>query len=223
MAFLGNRLEAALALLTRYSVIPLLADIGSDHSLLAIEAVERGIASEAIAADINPFPLETGRKNALSRGANIRFVISDGFASLEGEPLSACAICGMGGELIASIIAESSAAKKLPLVLQPMTKQDRLRKYLWDGGWTITDESFVSEGTKPYALILASYTGEKTGYSYPDLFLGKLRPKTEDFARYAFKLLSSAEKQLKGELAEGKDTDATRALIAECQMHTTSF
>ena len=223
MKNIGIRLEAALEILKNESPKKLFADIGSDHAFLAIEAKKRGYADKVIASDINPLPLEKGRINASLQNIESDFILSDGFGSIDELGIDAAAVCGMGGELIADIIARSKTAKECLLILQPMSAQEVLRAYLWENGFDITKEVFVCENKKPYTVMSVKYTGVNTEFSYSDTYLGKERPRTEEFSRYAEKVMLRASKRRKGELATGKDTSDTDLLISECQMHLTSF
>ena len=223
MTIIGKRLETAISLLKKCRNNEIFADIGSDHAHFAIEASKRGIARSVIASDINKMPLEKGRENAISQNVDMKFIISDGFDSIENEGITSAAICGMGGELIASIVLRSQTAKKCDLILQPMSAAEELRKALWDNGFEITDEIFVVENKKPYTVMRAVYTGINTEYTYIDLYLGKKREKTEAFVYYCEKVLNSAKKRRLGIIAKSEPTDEIDSLISECQMQTINF
>ena len=223
MGSLGSRLETALGLLKKAEDTSLFADIGSDHAFFAIEAIKRGIAKNAIASDINEMPLEKGRENASSQQVEIDFVLSDGFDSLEEKNITAAAICGMGGELIARMILRSETAHRCTLILQPMSAQEELRKALWENGFEINEECFVIDSGKPYVLILAKFINTNSEYSYTDLYLGKERPKTHEFTEYCKRVLSGAEKRRLGIIARNESTAETDRLIKECQTQITNF
>lgn len=223
MGTIGNRLECALELLNEYGKGTHFADIGSDHAFLAIQAVKRGIAEQATASDINQMPLDKGRENARTQGVSIDFVLSDGFDALEEKGITSAAVCGMGGELISRMILRSDTAKKSVLILQPMSAQEELRKTLWDNGFEIIAERFVIESGKVYVLICTKYSGKNTEYSYTDIFLGKTRPSTYEFAKYCEKVCSGASKRRFGNIARGEDTSDIDELISICQAQTTSL
>ena len=223
MNSIGNRLERAIALLEKCRNNTLFADIGSDHAHFAIEAVRRGIVKSAIAADINEMPLEKGRENSASQGVDIKFVLSDGFENLENEGITSAAICGMGGELIAKIILKSETARHCDLILQPMSQTDELRRALWDNGFKIDEEVFVTENRKVYTVMRTFFSGKTTEYTYTDLFLGKERKTGEEFREYCKKVLLSAEKRRIGIVARNESTEDIDSLIKECQTQITSF
>ena len=222
MSSLGNRLETVISLLEKQGNT-LFADIGSDHAFLAIEAVRRGIAEKAVAADVNYLPLEKGRENAEANSIDVEFVLSDGFDALDGREITSAAVCGMGGELIAKIVLRSRAAHKCLLVLQPMSAQEELRKALWENGFEIHTEKFTVESGKPYAILQASYAGVNTEYCFNDLFLGKTPTKSPEFRQYCEKILNSALKRRAGLAITGKDTKDIDGLIKECQAQITSL
>ena len=71
------------------------------------------------------------------------------------------ALAGMGGELIASILEEAPFVKNpnLRLILQPMTKQAALRRFLSSAGFAVTEERLVQEEERIYQVLCCSYTG----------------------------------------------------------------
>ena len=156
----------------------LLIDVGTDHAYLPIALVADGKYSRAVASDIAEGPLATARENIAAAGLaeKISAVLSDGFCSVELPGGDFCvSVCGMGGEMIASVLGSSeeiSHAARL-LVLQPMTKDWRLRKYLWDHGYAIIRERAVCESGKLYIAFAARYTGTIVNYAEEELHIGK--------------------------------------------------
>ena len=223
MSLIGSRLSAVIELLRDVENNTLFADIGSDHAFLAIEILKNNVAKAAVASDINALPLLKGKENAARSGVAIDFILSDGFDAIDSRPITSAAICGMGGELIARIIDRSEAAHKCVLVLQPMSAQEELRKYLWDNGFDIEREIFVFEAGKSYTVMRVRFSGATTEYTYIDTYLGKEKRGSEEFSLYCEKILKSATKRRLGLIARGEDTAEIDALIDFCQTQTTSF
>lgn len=156
---LDARLQAAADAAGRCA---LFADIGSDHAKLALYLLETGAAARAVCADIHAAPLARGQQAAARGGLAHRaaFVLSDGLDALPERP-DVAAVCGMGGELIADIVAR--ALRRFPggppvrFVLQPMTAVSELRRYLWESGFTIADERYAVAAGKPYVILTAVY------------------------------------------------------------------
>lgn len=142
-----------------------LADIGTDHAYLPIFLLERERISHAYLSDINRGPLASARENAEAHGLidKVTLVLSDGAASLADSGATDYAICGMGGELIASIIdsAPHLCSPDINLILQPMTRQAHLRRYLYSHGFRIIREAYSTEGDKHYAVMQVRYVGER--------------------------------------------------------------
>ncbi len=185
-------------------------DIGTDHGYLPIYLLKTGKIKTACAADIRVGPLDNARENILSYGVECECVLSDGFKNICKKYSLAC-ICGMGGETIANIITEGKNITPDTLILQPMTGADKLRKFLFENGYTVTDEAFVTEGEKVYCIIKAHKTGKNTPYTYSDLFLGHIRPKTEGYIKWKEKVRLQAEKRMLGGVNMEDET-----LIALC-------
>ena len=140
-----------------------LADIGTDHAYLPLFLLDEGRIKYAYCCDINEGPLASARKNAAERGrlSETEFILTDGAAVLSGRGITDYAVCGMGGELIADIIdrAPHLRDKEVNLILQPMSKQERLREYLAEEGFAILKESYSFDAGKYYVCMLVSYDG----------------------------------------------------------------
>jgi tRNA (adenine22-N1)-methyltransferase len=169
---LKNRLQAAASFVRRGSAV---ADVGTDHAWLPIYLLSRGIASRAVASDINEGPLCRARinipKNLVKK---IELRLTDGLRGIEDASVDDVLICGMGGELIARIIKDAPFVKneKIRLVLQPMTKAPALREFLLSEGFSIIGET-LSFDDRIYQTLCAEYTGESEEYSPLELLLGR--------------------------------------------------
>ena len=212
MISLTERLKAAAELVPQgVSVI----DIGTDHARLPIYLLLSGKSPRVCAADINRGPLSRAEENARRYGAAVDTLLSDGFSGVT-ERFGCACICGMGGELISSIIGAAGGILPPVLVLQPMSAAEKLRKYLWDGGFSVTAELFVCEGKRPYTVMRAENTGVPEGYSYSDLYLGKSRPDCDGYRAYRAKVCAAAGKRLAGAAAEGRNCDCDKELVEIC-------
>ena len=167
---LSPRLQTALLYIRGSGVV---ADIGTDHAYLPISLCEQGILTPAtegaicaVAADINAGPVERAAIHIATAGLSDRIVTvkTDGLCGLEQYEPSDVIIFGMGGELIASILAASPwvARAGRRLVLQPMTHAADLRRYLLETGWQITGETLSREGERIYQTICADRSADGT-------------------------------------------------------------
>ena len=167
---LDNRLKTAAALCRSGGVI---CDVGTDHALLACYLAKNG-AKEVIASDINDGPLESARRTVEQEGCgNVRVVKSDGLLAI--DYADDVIICGMGGELIADIIAGCRfLTANTRFILQPMTKPEILRRRLYADGFEILEERTAYDGKRAYVVMLAAYTGEKHDIDELFAFAGKV-------------------------------------------------
>ena len=160
---IGARLLSAAELVRQGAVF---ADVGTDHAYLPLFLLSQKKISRAICSDINEGPLNSARENAAKAGLSdsIEFILADGAAALAGKGITDYAICGMGGELIASIIERARHLRKteVNLILQPMSRHGHLRKFLSLNGYEIKCESYSRDGGKYYVTFLASYTGKES-------------------------------------------------------------
>ena len=159
---LNARLASA-AEMTRQNAI--FADIGTDHGYLPLFLLESGRIDFAYCSDVNAGPLASAERNAQERGRTeqMKFILADGAAALADKGITDYAICGMGGELICDIISRAPHLydPSVNLILQPMSRQAILRKFLAGEGFSVKCESYSYDGGKYYVCLLATYTGQR--------------------------------------------------------------
>lgn len=132
-------------------------DVGSDHGYLVAYLVENQRVSKAIATDINQGPVDnaisTLKENNLLDAIEVR--LGGGLEPYSAGEIDIAVIAGMGGMLIRDILIERLAfAKSLDyLILQPMTQQTELRKWLVANGFELFNEKNIREGNKYYEIF----------------------------------------------------------------------
>ena len=155
-----ERLRTAAELVRQGAVF---ADIGTDHAYLPVFLCETERITRAVAADIGEGPLAVAEEHIKAHGLShrIRTHLADGLAGLENEGLTDVAICGMGGELIAQILAAAPFLRNegIRLILQPMTHAADLRYYLAKEGFAITEERLAKAAGKYHFCFSAFFTG----------------------------------------------------------------
>ena len=172
---IGSRLKTAAELVRQNSR---LADIGTDHAYLPAYLVLSGRVVSAIACDIVKGPLDNAL-NTLEEynlTEKIELRLCDGLQGVEDGEVDDIVICGMGGELIATIIDNAKWVKSpdIHLVLQPMSAVDDLRSYLSSNGFRVDEEVLVKDGKRLYIVLSVYYTGENTDISVDYLLVGNV-------------------------------------------------
>ena len=151
-----NRLECIKSVVSKCNVA---ADIGTDHGYMAEILLRENICTKVIATDLNEGPLNRASEHlsAVNLDKRCDFRLGSGLTVLREDEAEAIIIAGMGGELIADILDDSKniALKASQLILQPMTTADRLRRYLYNNGFSIIDERIVKELHHYYFIIKA--------------------------------------------------------------------
>ena len=180
-AGLDARLMSAVSFVRQGAVF---ADIGTDHAYLPIFLVREGIVTRAVCADINKGPLTLAEANVASSGLDASlfdFVLTDGARELSDRGITDYAVCGMGGELISYIIsaAEHLKNKGVRLILQPMSKQAHLRRYLCETGFDIVGEKYSFSEGKYYLTLAAEYSGRRRDITEVEAELGSLPEKCD--------------------------------------------
>lgn len=178
-----------------------LADVGTDHAHLPLHLLSLGRLRHAFATDVARGPLSRAEENVRKAGreGEVTLLLTDGLAGMESCGLTDIAVCGMGGELIAAILAAAPFTRDptLRLVLQPMTHADSLRRYLAASGFCVFAERYALSGGKPYVCIGAVYDGKLRSLDERTALLGtpSLRSPSDRDAFSSY--LSAAEKRVR--------------------------
>lgn len=213
MNILSARLKAAADMAVNANRI---IDVGCDHGYLSAYMILERSAHYAYACDINIGPLNNAERTACQYKLQdkIEFRLCNGLDSFSGEECDTVFICGMGGELIADILSRApwTADGKHILVLQPMTKADYLRRFLFENNYKIDLEQAVYDDNRLYCVIRAKGgngdCGENNGFMYSDSFV-----KNMDFYQYIDKMLSKYRDIYSGKLTAGCDTSEEIRII----------
>jgi tRNA (adenine22-N1)-methyltransferase len=217
MGGVNARLDSAARFVRQGAVF---ADIGTDHAYLPLFLLKEGRITHAFCTDVNEGPLKIAERNACAEGlsGSITFRLADGAEGLMDEGITDYAICGMGGELIASIIEAAGHLKSygIRLIRQPMTKQAHLRRYLLSSGFSILAESYSYAEGKYYVTIISEYTGDEIEPDLIDAELGRTELQEGDRVAYIGYLEGKRRafvKTLEGKRCAGLPIDSERELI----------
>lgn len=210
---LSKRLEAIAALVPPGGGV---ADVGTDHGYIPVHLLKKGHPGPIYATDINPGPLESARRAAIVYGLEekISFRLCDGLSALDGGDISTVIIAGMGGETIAAILSAASWTRESGrlLILQPMSRSDRLRAWLGQNGYRISSEQLVWDG-QIYELLTASGGGEPQALFPGELLTGRFELIRRDplFPRRLDELTGKARRALEG-LSASSDPEKRKSL-----------
>lgn len=178
------------------------ADIGADHSLVAINIIMSGRAEKVYASDINEGPVLSAKKNIEKFGVEDRVIpiVADGLDGVY-DKADTVIIAGMGGELIASILNSNDISGIKTFILQPMSHAEILREELLKLGLLIKEEKLVEDYGRIYCIIKAEHG--KADYSPAEICIGPYIIKNQDrlFNQYIKRLSGYYEKK-----ALGKDS-----------------
>lgn len=194
------------------------ADIGTDHGYLAAYLVETGICESAVAADINPKPLDSARRTVSERGLTDRIdlVLSDGLDSVPRDGMTDIICAGMGGELIADILSRCEWAKECTLYLQPMSKPEYLRRWLYEHSFEVQEEIAQRDGRFVYSVMCVRYAPEGIYYDMSDDYLavGVMHPALEDARAYISIKIGRLEREAEGILTADPNSEEGKRRLA---------
>ncbi|MCH5296870.1 MAG: SAM-dependent methyltransferase [Ruminococcus sp.] len=185
-----------------------LADIGTDHAYLPVWLCRIGRCPSAIAADINPEPLKRGAQTISEAGLCdvVTTRLSNGLEQIKQNEADDIVIAGMGGELIARIMADCSFAKDSTkhFILQPMTKSEELIKWLCENGYKILKQDCCVAANKCYTVLLVAYCGEISEMDESYYYIGELSPQTnETHLQFVNNHINRLLKKAKGDVRFG--------------------
>ncbi|MPW27018.1 SAM-dependent methyltransferase [Alkalibaculum sp. M08DMB] len=174
-----------------------IADIGTDHAFIPIYLVKNNITKNIYACDINIGPLDMAKRQIDKYGysKDITTILGEGLEPIKGLNVQNIIIAGMGGLLIKDIIDNdikiAKAAEKL--ILQPMSFQEDLRRYLVQNGFIIIHEDLAQEDRRIYQIIVAQ-KGKSDSYDEIDYHISPNLIK--DKHPLLKKLIASKEREL---------------------------
>ena len=190
---MNKRLKKCSEFATKNGIV---ADIGTDHGYLAIYLIQNEISQHVYACDVNEKPLSAAIKNISNNNLEdkITTILSDGLENVPSENITDVIIAGMGGELISRILSNQKwLENNINLILQPMTKAEYLREWLYKNGYYIKSENAIEEDNFNYTVINAVYSGEIKEIDLLTAFIGKIKPTTVDNIKYLKHILKRIE------------------------------
>ncbi len=206
------------------------ADIGTDHGFVPLFLMREGVCEKLILTDVNEGPLRKAEENIRLFGldpALFDLRLGSGLSVLRPGETRTVIIAGMGGELIASILAEDLPKTRTfgRFVLQPRTRAGELRRWLDGNAFVITDERLARERGRICQVICASPKGAEdargedtevfaapSDYEYPPFLLSLRDPLAAEY-------IAREKARLKRQLQEvGKARSAASASAAEVRL-----
>ena len=132
-----------------------LIDIGTDHALIPISALERALIPEAIGIDKSPLPLAQARVNHHNASMRIdrlkhclQLRCADGLEGIQTTAQDLVVMAGMGGRMMQQILMsaeQKSGGFRGTLILQPNRDLPLLRSWLYQEGWIAQTETVLKE------------------------------------------------------------------------------
>jgi tRNA (adenine22-N1)-methyltransferase len=166
---LSRRLECVLELLRPCAV---LADVGTDHALLPVAAVLRGLVERAIAVDLREAPLAGARAHIEQSGlvGRVIAVRGDGLLAVPEGGAQAVVMAGMSGDSMLRVLAAAPhvLCQVTQLLLQPNQNVERLRAWAKASGWHLRDERMLEERGRFFSVCaFVPAPGEDPAYRVP--------------------------------------------------------
>ncbi|MBQ7801312.1 MAG: SAM-dependent methyltransferase [Oscillospiraceae bacterium] len=196
-----------------------IADIGCDHGYLSIHLLTNGIATSAIAADVNEQPLRSAMGNAEKYGVRdkMTFFLSDGVRNIPRD-FDTLICAGMGADTMIHILTDAPwlKDKKYRLILQCQSKTHELRRYLSEEGWRVTEEAVLRDGRFLYTVMEVYFQPEYPRLTpgewyFPPAMLENPGPETIEYYHRMVKNLQTAV-QARGAKADPRLKEILREL-----------
>ena len=130
-------------------------------------------------------------------------------------------MAGMGGEVIAGILEEASWIQdpEKRLILQPMSRAECLREYLFQHGFALEQEEIVMNNRRLYTVMQACFTGHIIPATPLMLWAGRLTESKSPYApaflrRQARHLRNCAQGQGEGYLTAALQLEAAADVLS---------
>lgn len=207
-AYLSERLSAIADRVPKDCVV---CDIGSDHGILPLHLLKTGRCRRAIVTDLNRLPLDRAKKSLEDEGVDhlADFYLTDGIEEVAHLRPDAYVIAGMGGETIAGILSRGlhDLSAGSYFILQPMSREVFLRKFLYENGFLVKEEVIVCENGKAFPVFCVLYdklVRKKDEFVYK---FGEFLPKDKSDAALFYWRLKLKKLRIKkvGKLAASMD------------------
>ncbi|MDR1629463.1 MAG: class I SAM-dependent methyltransferase [Oscillospiraceae bacterium] len=155
-----------------------IVDVGTDHGFLPAFMLLSGRSPVAVASDIGEKPLQNAQKTVRKYHLEnrLRLVHSDGLAAIAPADAEEIVIAGIGGTLIARVLAATPWLREpgRHLVLQPMSRAEEVRRFLCENGFYIDREAAAADGGRLYGAVSAYWDGRENEHSLGYYHFGEL-------------------------------------------------
>ncbi len=133
-------------------------DVGTDHASLPIWLWQNGVSDRLTATDLSEKPLKRAEANLRRFGLSEQIVLLqlDGLDGLVPSDYGAIVIAGLSGETIMSILAGHPPCAGVLYLLQPVTRAELLRDFLFKNGYVIERERLVRDERRIRTVIAAA-------------------------------------------------------------------
>ena len=159
---LDERLAAAAAFVRQGARM---ADIGCDHGKLAVHLAMSGRVQHVVAVDVREGPLAKARTLVQRAGVEtlVDCRLGDGLSAVSPQEADDIVMAGISGVTIIQLLEAAPAfwQQDKRFIFVPATKTYLLRKWLCEHGFLIEAEQAALAAGYPYAVLCASYIGEK--------------------------------------------------------------
>lgn len=192
------------------------ADVGTDHGYLGVHLLQTGRCAHVIAADLREKPLQSAKTNAalFSVENKMSFVQSDGLHNIEPGSFDVLVLAGMGGDLIARILADAPWLEggSYILILQPQSAANDLRRWLGEKAWSIDRERLVRDGRFLYS-VLSVRPGHGRALSPGEQYVSPALRREGDplYPQYLARVRRALELTVQGITQSADPADAVRA------------
>ena len=155
-------------------------DVGSDHGHLSLYALINDGFKEAVLTDIHDAPARRSEQTLRMYGFADRTSVycTDGLDGVELKEGDIVVMAGLGGNNMIDIMTrvlkreDKELLKTITWCLQPQKSSDKLRAFLFENGFDITDENSSEDRGLYYLIIKAAYSGNPKEYSLMEKFYG---------------------------------------------------
>ena len=188
-----NRIKRILSFVPKCKI---LNDVGCDHGYLGVMCLKNNICEQVVFSDISSRSLDKAKQLVANNKLSSKSVFDTTYGvSSYNNTYDVVAVLGLGGDTIQSIISENKGVVGYYL-LQPMTHQVELRRYLISNGYTIKIDEIIKVDSKYYDIMLVQKGNQILTDAEITFGLTNIRQHNEVFKEYLYYKIELLKKSI---------------------------
>jgi tRNA (adenine22-N1)-methyltransferase len=177
MEILENQISKRIKVISSYTKgYNTVVDVGCDHGYTLYYALTNNFIKYGIGSENKKAPFANALKTLEHLNAKVYF--TNGVDNIK-EDYDCIVASGLGVDTIISVV--NKLERKIPLILAPNSKYEKLREYLFNNNYYINREEVIEDDF--FYIVMEALPGKKE-YSEEDILFGPILKKDKNSINY---------------------------------------